>query len=246
MRPASRTAASASSCRRGRSFLHRTEFSAPTSVVRRRGDRWCCRKCGGSLCGYGVSRLRGLAVEHHIAAGFNGNPLKAGADKSVCATLVPVCGTAHRETPQPRDTATALQPLRQFQRNREHAPQHSIAFRTLELAYDQFVEALVECACHRLHRDAAVNVGDEYAAIAVAGDAGDGAVFERDLDQGDATDVGRLVTTFEGVVDGAGRALHRAARIDVVANLDAQPGSIEERFDRLAEEFVVRAAGDDA
>src|SRR3954465_9918033 len=80
-------------------------------------------------------------------------------------------------------TASSRHPFRQLQRDREHAPQHGVARGTFELAHDQLVEALVERARDRLHRHAAVDVRDEHAALAVARDAGAGAVLERDLDE---------------------------------------------------------------
>src|SRR5205085_11041607 len=107
-------------------------------------------------------------------------------------------------------------------------------------------EALIERARDRLHRHAAVDVRDQYAAVAVAGDAGDGAVLERDLDQRDGADVARLIAALEGVVDRSRRAFHGAARPDVVSDLRAQPRRIQQRLDRLAEELVIGAGGDDA
>src|SRR4051794_41854968 len=50
---------------------------------------------------------------------------------------------------------------------------------------------------------------------------------------------------FECVVDRARRAFNGAARFHGVADLRAEPRRVQQRLDRLAEELVIRAAGDD-
>src|SRR5882724_2135420 len=67
--------------------------------------------------------------------------------------------------------------LGQFDRDRENAAEDAVAVDAFELADDQFFHALVEGTGDGLDQDAAVDVGDEDAAIAIAGDAGTGAVF---------------------------------------------------------------------